>query len=324
VKRPKRIVNPGLEALIRGAGYSSLERFAEAVNHRGWEMHGLKTMYDHITVQRWLAGSRSQNPDVVAAVLSEGWGIPVPVEVLWPELRHGQPSAPAHLQPWAAGRTLDELGTFVRGDMLTRRETLTEAVKIMSGPALLAPIARWLGVEPGHLPGKDEGVRRIGPSDVEAIERSVRYFAATDAEIGGALSREAAVGQLKYAVDLAQHASYGERTGNRLLAAIGELSGLVGWLCHDSNMPGPAQRYSPTDSKPPASPATLAPHCWSSASCRTWPNRCAGLGALTSRSTYTILLPASYRPTVTGSTCCARCWRATGPTMGCAVSAAPA
>src|SRR5262249_10274298 len=79
--------------------------------------------------------------------------------------------------------------------------------------------------------------------DVEAIERSTRYFAATDAEIGGALSREAAVGQLKYAVDLAQHASYSDRTGNRLLAAIAELSGLVGWMCHDSGMTGPAQRY---------------------------------------------------------------------------------
>jgi hypothetical protein len=31
--------------------------------------------------------------------------------------------------------------------------------------------------------------------------------------------------------------------GNRLLAAIAELSGMVGWLCHDSKMPGPAQRY---------------------------------------------------------------------------------
>jgi hypothetical protein len=80
-------------------------------------------------------------------------------------------------------------------------------------------------------------------ADVQAIERSTRYFAATDAEIGGALSREAAVGQLKYAVDLARHGSYSDRTGNRLLAAVAELSGLVGWLCHDSNMPGPAQRY---------------------------------------------------------------------------------
>jgi hypothetical protein len=243
VKRPKRIVNPGLETLIRGAGYSSLERFAEAVNHRGWQMHGLKTVYDHVTVQRWLAGSKSQNPDVVATVLSDGWGIPVPVEVIWPELRDGQPCAPAHLQPWAAGRTLDELGIFVRSDMLTRRETLTEAVIAMSGPALLAPIARWLGVPPGRLEERDHGTRRIGPSDVEAIERSTRYFAATDAEVGGALSREAAVGQLKYAVDLAQHASYSDHTGNRLLAVIAELSGLVGWLCHDSGMPGPAQRY---------------------------------------------------------------------------------
>ena len=243
MKPPKPIANPGLDVLIRGAGYTSLERFAQVVNHRGWEMHGVKTSYDHITVKRWLAGSQSQNPDVVAAVLSDAWGIPIPVEVVWPELRDGKPAVPAHLQPWAADRTLDELGTFVRGDMLTRRETLTGAVKAVSGPVLLAPIARWFGVPPGRLPGKDDGVRRVGNSDVAGIERSTRYFAATDAESGGGLSREAAVGQLKYAVDLAQHASYSERTGNRLLAAIAELSGLVGWLCHDSGMPGPAQRY---------------------------------------------------------------------------------
>jgi len=243
VKPSKQITNPGLEVLIRGAGYTSFERFAQVVNHRGWEMHGVKTSYDHITVKRWLAGSQSQNPDVVAAVLSDAWGIPIPVEVIWPELRDGKPVVPAHLQPWAASRTLEELGIFVRSDMLTRRETLTEAVKAVSGPALLAPIVRWLGAPPGRLPGKDEGTRRIGASDVEAIERSTRYFAATDAEIGGALSREAAVGQLKYAVDLAQHASYGDRVGNRLLAVIAELSGLVGWLCLDSGMVGPAQRY---------------------------------------------------------------------------------
>jgi hypothetical protein len=68
VKTSKPIANPGLEALIRGAGYHSLERFAQVVNHRGWEMHGVKTSYDHITVKRWLYGSQSQNPDVVAAV----------------------------------------------------------------------------------------------------------------------------------------------------------------------------------------------------------------------------------------------------------------
>lgn len=243
MRLPTRVANPGLAALIAGSGFASLERFATAVNHRGWEMHGIKTAYNHVTVKRWLAGSVCQHPDVVAAVLSDGWGIAIPIEVIWPDLRDGRPSEPAHLQPWAASRTLDEMGAFVRSDMLTRRETLTNAVKAASGPALLAPISRWLGIPPGRLPGKDDGVRRIGASDVEAIERSTRYFAATDAESGGMLSREAAVGQLKYAVDLAQHASYSDRVGNRLLAVVAELSGLVGWMCHDSGMPGPAQRY---------------------------------------------------------------------------------
>src|SRR5689334_8831374 len=101
MKLPAHVANPGLAALIAGSGFGSLERFAVAVNHRGWEMHGIRTSYDHITVQRWLAGSQSQNPDVVAAVLSDAWGVPVPVEVIWPELRDGARPVPAHLQPWA-------------------------------------------------------------------------------------------------------------------------------------------------------------------------------------------------------------------------------
>jgi len=86
---------------------------------------------------------------------------------------------------------------------LTRFETLAQAVRAVSGPALLASISGWLGAPPGRLEPRDHGTQRIGAGDVEAIERSTRYFAATDAEVGGVLSREAAVGQLKYAVDLA-------------------------------------------------------------------------------------------------------------------------
>jgi hypothetical protein len=174
---------------------------------------------------------------------SEALCIPVPVEVLWPELHNGQPPESPHLRPWPAARTLKELSIFVRSDMLTRRETLTRAVKALSAPALVAPIAGWIDTPPGRLEPREHGTQRIGVSDVEAIERSTRFFAATDAEVGGALSREAAVGQLKYAVDLARDASYTEVTGNRLLAVIAELSGLVGWMCMDSGMRGPAQRY---------------------------------------------------------------------------------
>ncbi len=213
---------------------------------------------DPSTIRRWEAGTSEPQPwlrprlakalkvslEVLAGMLgdvdgvrSDTWSIPVPVEVLWPELRDNEPiNNPTE-------RTLKELSIFVRSDMLTRRDTLASAVKAITGPALLGPLTGSLATQPSQLTPRDHATQRIGANEVEAIERSTRYFATTDAEIGGALSREAAVGQLKYAVDLARHASFNEATGNRLLAVIAELSGLVGWLCHDSGMPGPAQKY---------------------------------------------------------------------------------
>src|SRR5262249_43699037 len=159
--------------------------------------------------------------------LSDAWGVEVPVAVIWPELRDGRQPVPAHLHPWAAARTLEELSVFLRSDMLTRRETLIGAVKVGSGSPLVAPTAPWLTVPPGRLTSNDEGSHRIGLADVISIEQFTKYFAAIDAEVGGALSREAAVGQLKYAVDLIQYASYAQDVGDRLLAAIARLSGLV-------------------------------------------------------------------------------------------------
>jgi hypothetical protein len=79
------------------------------------------------------------------------------------------------------------MARVLRSDMLTRRETLTGAVKAASGPALLAPIVRWLDVPPGRITARDEGVQRLGIGDVIAIERSTRYFADTDAEDVGSL-----------------------------------------------------------------------------------------------------------------------------------------
>lgn len=235
--------NACLSVLINGAGFGSLEKFAAAVNERGWHMHGIKTSYDHISVKRWLVGGVCQYPDVVAAVLSDAWGVPVPAEVIWPELRDGVSSAPPHLQPWVAARTLDELGLFIRSDMLTRREMLADAVGLATGSTFIEPIARWLKVQPMAPEAAIDQPARIGTNDVIGIERATRYFATTDAESGGGLSREAAVGQLKYAVDLMQHASYTAPVGSRLLAAIADLSGWVGWMSHDVAMDGPAQRY---------------------------------------------------------------------------------
>lgn len=244
MRLPTRIANPGLAALIAGSGFRSMPQFATAVNLRGWQMYGVRTLYDHVTVKRWLAGSICQYPDVVAAVLSDAWGIPVPVEVIWPELRDGKPPVAAYLQPWAAARTLDELGLFLRSDMLTRRAVLAASVSVATGAELVAPIARWLGVDAGVLPlPGGAGPGQINMAAVEAIEEATRHFMAADAAVGGGVVRRAAAGHLLYAVDLATEARYSKAVGNRLLTAIADLAGHVGWMSHDAGMEGAAQRY---------------------------------------------------------------------------------
>ncbi|HET6212068.1 MAG TPA: hypothetical protein VFE14_04245, partial [Micromonosporaceae bacterium] len=244
VKLPPHVANPGLAALIAGSGFPSLERFAAAVNHRGWDLLGIKTSYDHVTVKRWLAGSVCQYPEVVAAVLSDAWGVDVPVAVIWPELRDGAGPTPAHQQPWVPDRTLGELSILVRSDMLTRRELLAGSITVVTGTPLTDPIARWLnmGTAAMSVAGHD-GPGRIDVSTVEAIEQATRHFMAVDAAVGGGVVREAAVGQLKFAVDLATHSGVREEAGNRLLMAIADLAGWVGWMSHDAGMAGPAQRY---------------------------------------------------------------------------------
>jgi hypothetical protein len=238
--------NPCLAALIEGGGFPSLERFAVLVNHRAWQMHGVKLSYDHVSVKRWLRGGACQYPDAVAAVLGDAWGVPIPVPVIWPELRDGDGPVPAHLQAWVPARTLEDLGVFLRSDMLTRRELLAGSVGVTTGAALTEPIARWLRsdtADPTGDPSFPTDRGRIGMGTVEGIERATRHFGSVDAELGGGLSREAAIGQLKYAVDLARQATYADDVGKRLLAAIADLSGLVGWMSYDAGMNGPAQRY---------------------------------------------------------------------------------
>jgi hypothetical protein len=127
--------------------------------------------------------------------------------------------------------------------MLTRRAVLTGSVAAVTGASLVDPIGRWLGVESSAFTMNSEGTERIALTDVERIEQVTSHFMATDAAVGGGVCREAAVGQLKYTVDLARHAAYSERVGHRLLAAIADLSAWVGWMSHDLAMHGPAQRY---------------------------------------------------------------------------------
>jgi transcriptional regulator with XRE-family HTH domain len=164
------------------------------------------------------------------------------------ELPHGAEPADDYAAPpyaWGALRTLEDLAVFIRSDMLTRRDILAASIAMAAGRALTEPVASWLHTAPGGLPATEgHGLGKIGVSTVEGIERTIRYFVSSDASAGGGLAREAAVGQLKYAIDLAQYSSYSEAIGTRLLTVIADLADRVGWMSHDAGMDGPAQRYA--------------------------------------------------------------------------------
>ncbi len=53
MRLPRRVANPALAELLQGGGFPSLERFAALVNQRGWDVHGVRLAYDHISVKRW-------------------------------------------------------------------------------------------------------------------------------------------------------------------------------------------------------------------------------------------------------------------------------
>ncbi|WP_229399931.1 hypothetical protein [Micromonospora okii] len=244
MRMPSRIVNPVLAVLLDGSGFTSLDEFAAAVNAFGKHEYGLHLSYDHVGVKRWLSGGTCRQPEVVAEVLSRAWGVEIPVAVIWPQSRFGAAPAAPHLVPCVAPRTLDELAAYIGSDMLTRRALLTDAIAFTVGEALTDPLLRWLTGPAGRLPDRSAPAsQRLTMSTVVRIEAATAAFGAQDAAIGGGLSREAAVGQLKHAVDLLRVASYTESVGNRMLAAIAELAGMAGWMSHDVQMAGPAQRY---------------------------------------------------------------------------------
>ncbi|TDC64731.1 hypothetical protein E1258_07470 [Micromonospora sp. KC207] len=244
MRLPARIANPVLAVLIQHSGFNSLDEFATAVNELGRRAHGLRLSYDHVAVKRWLAGGGCQQPQVVAEVLSHSWNVPIPAAVIWPQLRQGGPPAPPHTGPCVAARTLDDLAAHVGSDMLTRRSLLTDAIDVAVGTALTDPLLQWLnGPTVGLSVSAESASRRLSMATVANLEMATDHFREQDAAIGGGLSREAAVGQLKHAIDMVHDGSYTDAVGNRMLAAVAELAGMVGWMSHDVGMDGPAQRY---------------------------------------------------------------------------------
>ncbi|MEQ4299950.1 hypothetical protein ABNF97_00935 [Plantactinospora sp. B6F1] len=241
------MTNQVLAVLINGSGYTTMTHVATAINDLGRKKYGLDLGYDHKCVKRWLQGRDSDQPDLLAEVLATAWGADITPPLIWPHTRNGNPPLPAHHHPIVATRTLQELATLVRRDILCTTSTLTSLVPVVAGPAYADATIRWHEADTIGLPVPDnhrtDRTDRIDASAVDAVEAATIRLAEYDQEFGGALARDAAIGHLKTAVDLLHQATYDTTTGNRLLAAIATLAAAVGRMSHDAGLDGPAQHY---------------------------------------------------------------------------------
>lgn len=100
----------------------------------------------------------------------------------------------------------------------------------------------WLLADPPQIVEVLAG-RRIGERLVAQIERRVGQLRRMDDFIGGGDLHALVERELHATVKLLDEAAYHEQLGRRLLAAVGELCQLAGWVAADAGLYGTAERY---------------------------------------------------------------------------------
>jgi transcriptional regulator with XRE-family HTH domain len=91
----------------------------------------------------------------------------------------------------------------------------------------------WLVVEPPQLYEMHAG-RRIGAGAVEQVGQRVQQLRLLDDHVGGLDTYDMVTAELEATLKLLREAAYTEAVGQRLLAAVGELCQLAGWVTADA------------------------------------------------------------------------------------------
>ncbi len=238
-RRPKS-ENLRLRTLLDEAGMSNkglARRIVDLAAARGVA----NVRSDHTSVLRWLAGEqpRPPVPELVAAVLSDALGRPIPVA----ELGMTPGDLPADLGlhlPLGWTDTVITSTALWRADV-QRRRFLVNAV--FTSAVVPASALRWLTSPPAAAPAVS-GIRQVGRADIKAIRELASFYREIDNRLGGGKLRAVIVSYLDNQVSrLLTEGTYREEMGRELAAACGELSQLAGWVAYDSDEHGVAQRY---------------------------------------------------------------------------------
>ncbi|MGQ0775702.1 MAG: hypothetical protein ACT4NY_15000, partial [Pseudonocardiales bacterium] len=139
--------------------------------------------------------------------------------------------------PWNHRGTVEAVVVLNGGGRVKRRVFLS-----LTGPALTAPAHQWLVCEPELVLSGLAG-QRISAGLVDRLPAMIAELRAMDDVAGGGDVLALAEHHFGWVAGLLDRASYDDVTGRKLHIALAELGQLIGWVCHDTDRQGLAQRY---------------------------------------------------------------------------------
>jgi transcriptional regulator with XRE-family HTH domain len=170
----------------------------------------------------------------------------IPASCLWFDLPDERRNAP---QPEGQREALLPDGPLLVAEWTPERTvSLLESIGGEGGgveitPSLAVRLAHeWLVTEPPQIIEIRAG-RRIGEGLIRKVECRVEHLRHMDDFIGGKDLYQLVEKELQATVSLLNEAAYTEALGKRLLAAVGDLCGLAGWVAADADLDAAAQRY---------------------------------------------------------------------------------
>lgn len=234
--------NELLGALLVRAGVSNAG-LARRVNDLG-AASGLTLRYDKTSVARWVGkGMTPQGPvpHLIAAVLAERLGRPVPLEEIG--LDESGPSDPdlGLSFPRDLAEAVVKATDLWRHDHVNRREFLTGTFAVT---AFATPLARWL-ITPADALAEHRGSdRKVGQTDVAKLREAAAEARRWDSKYGGGDWRASMVPEcLRVEATPLLRGTYHDSVGRQLFGATAELSRLAGWMAFDTGQHEIAQRY---------------------------------------------------------------------------------
>lgn len=220
-------------------------RFAAAIRDRAGKLGHRHVQPDARRVRAWRQGERPRDPvpELVLEVLSEHIGLSLTLSDVG--LSRSGAKRALWNEPWLLSRTIAELITSARGDLLLGRGGVEQwPQEFLEGQNLLSVVQSWTTTAADSFStGIRKGRKRIGAQEVLQILAVTNAFRSLDNAFGGGLTREAVIGQLVYTASLVEDTTYTEEVGRKLITRIGDLAAVAGWMCHDVSMHTAAQHY---------------------------------------------------------------------------------